>query len=99
MKTMGIAFEEGHANRYINVADIMHELFMSISTGMMFRRGVGAHNQDLIKVINELASSTFFFIEDFFPLLKPLDLSGQIKRLKMAKENFPTLWSPSLTTA
>ncbi|BBN08698.1 hypothetical protein Mp_4g13700 [Marchantia polymorpha subsp. ruderalis] len=85
---MSTAFEEGHANRYISFAGIMHELFMSITTRMMFRRGAGAHNQDFHKTMIEVSSSDFFFIEEFFPLLKPLDLSGRIKKLKLAAEKY-----------
>ncbi|BFI28199.1 hypothetical protein MPTK2_2g90120P [Marchantia polymorpha subsp. ruderalis] len=88
MKTMSTAFEEGHANRYISFADIMHEQFMSISTRMMFRRGAGAHNQDFIKTMIEITSADVFLLEDFFPLLKPLDLSGKIKKLKMTAEKY-----------
>ncbi|OAE30212.1 hypothetical protein AXG93_4295s1680 [Marchantia polymorpha subsp. ruderalis] len=91
METMSTAFEEGHANRYISFVDMMNELFMSITTRMLFRRGAGAiktHNQDFIKTMIEISSSDFFFIEDFFPLLKPLDLSGRIKKLKMAAEKY-----------
>ncbi|PTQ26414.1 hypothetical protein MARPO_1902s0001 [Marchantia polymorpha] len=88
MKTMSTAFEEGHANRYISFADFMHELFMSITTRMMFRRGAGAHNQEFIKTMIDVTNSDFIFIEDFFPLLKPLDLSGRIKKLRMAAEKY-----------
>ncbi|OAE34425.1 hypothetical protein AXG93_4875s1450 [Marchantia polymorpha subsp. ruderalis] len=88
LKTMWIAFEEGHKIRCINLIDIMREMPMSITTRMVIRKGAGAHNQDCIKIMIEVTSSEVFFLEDFFPWLKLLDLSGHIKRLKMLGEKY-----------
>ncbi|OAE25045.1 hypothetical protein AXG93_1939s1020 [Marchantia polymorpha subsp. ruderalis] len=85
-KTMAKAYEEGHANRYINFSDVMHELFITTTTAMVFRRGAGAHIQDFTEILMEMSNSEWFSIGDIFPLLKPLDLDGQVKRLKMAGE-------------
>lgn len=87
-RTLRTAFEEGHASRYINLADLMHNQFISLTTRMLFRMDGHGQNKDLLEIFDDLLSAGWFLIEEFFPLLKPLDLSGQIRRLENIGEKF-----------
>ncbi|BBN02962.1 protein MpCYP829-like15 [Marchantia polymorpha subsp. ruderalis] len=88
LRTIWSACEEGHANRYTNLCDKMHEQFMSLTTRMLFRMDGRAQNKDLNDIIHDLTRTGWFVTEEYFPLLKPLDLSGQIKRLKNLGEKY-----------
>lgn len=87
-RTLGTAFEEGHAKRYINLADLMHNQFICLTTQMLFRMDGHAQNKDLLEISDDLMSAGWFVIEEFFPLLQPLDLSGQVRRLKNIGERY-----------
>ncbi|OAE25562.1 hypothetical protein AXG93_2022s1130 [Marchantia polymorpha subsp. ruderalis] len=86
--TMQRAFEEGDANRFINLAEIMHEQFMSLSTRMLYGKDGRAHSKQLVEFIRILTTTGWFVVEEYFPFLKPFDPSGQVKRLKNLGENY-----------
>ncbi|PTQ26692.1 hypothetical protein MARPO_0596s0001, partial [Marchantia polymorpha] len=87
-RTLRTAFEEGHAKRYINLAGLMHNQFLSLTTRMLFQLDGHAQNKDLLEIVDDFTSAGWFVIEEFFPLLKPLDLSGQVRRLKNIGERY-----------
>ncbi|BBN02786.1 hypothetical protein Mp_2g18100 [Marchantia polymorpha subsp. ruderalis] len=87
-RTLRTAFEEGHTNRYINFPDLVENQFLSLTTQMLFRMDGHAQNNVLLEIIHDLVSTGWFVIEEFFPLLKPLDLSGQGRRLKNIGERY-----------
>ncbi|OAE29853.1 hypothetical protein AXG93_3165s1000 [Marchantia polymorpha subsp. ruderalis] len=87
-RTLRTAFEEGHADRYINLADLMRNQFLSLTTQMLFRTDGHAQNKELLEISDELINAGWFVLEEFFPLLKPLDLSGQVRRLKKIGERY-----------
>ncbi|BFI28323.1 protein MpCYP829-like13 [Marchantia polymorpha subsp. ruderalis] len=88
LKTMRTALEEGHANRYLNLSDLLHDQSMSLSTRMLYRMDGHAQNKELIEIIRDLSSTGFLVKEEYFPLLKLLDLSGQLKKLKKLSERY-----------
>ncbi|BBN11121.1 protein MpCYP829-like30 [Marchantia polymorpha subsp. ruderalis] len=88
LRTLRTAFEEGHGNRYINLADLSHNQFLYLTTRMLFRTDGHAQNKDLLEITHDFISAGGLVIEDFFPLLKSLDLSGQVRRLKNIGERY-----------
>ncbi|BBN02787.1 protein MpCYP829-like6 [Marchantia polymorpha subsp. ruderalis] len=87
-RTLRTAFEEGHANRYINLTDLLRHQFISLTTQMLFRMDGHAQCKDLLDIFHDILRTDWLVIEEFFPLLKPLDLSGQVRRLKNIGERY-----------
>ncbi|BFI28446.1 protein MpCYP829-like14 [Marchantia polymorpha subsp. ruderalis] len=93
LRTLRTGFEEGHANRYITLADLLHKDFLNLTTRMLFRMDMDGHAQtkDLLEIIYDIMHTGWFVIEEVFPLLKPLDLSRQVRRLKNIGERYSEL--------
>ncbi|BBN02825.1 protein MpCYP829-like11 [Marchantia polymorpha subsp. ruderalis] len=87
-KMMQTAFEEGHANRHISLSDLMHEQFMSMTTRMLYGMDGHAQTQQLLEIVRDLTHTGWFVIEEYFPLLKPFDPSGEVKRLKKLGQKY-----------
>lgn len=91
LKMMQTAFDEGHANRDISLSDLIHEQFMSLTTRMLYGMDGHAQNKHLLEIIRDLTETGWLVLEDYFPLLKPFDLSGEVKRLKKLGEKYSEL--------